>query len=281
MDFIKNIFRISVAWFTFPIAAWNGSRKSNKWIKKNKKNQDPSLHPFDERYEYIRTKAKGILRRAGITVEVEGQDNIPRGGSWIVPNHSSNLDGIYLLKSIGSKSNLMPVAKEEIKKSKMFKGYFYGADAIFLDRDSLRQNLTILEGATQYAKNHNRGLVIFPEGTRSFSTELLDFKNGLFKFPQKYFLPIVPVTITGTLQAKRFWWLKTRTVKVIIHKPIKAIEHSKLPTNILGDRVKNIIQKELTKYEKQLSKKELEVFESLREKGRKQNKNKKETKEAK
>jgi 1-acyl-sn-glycerol-3-phosphate acyltransferase len=49
----------------------------------------------------------------------------------------------------------------------------------------------------------SKGICIFPEGSRSFSTELLEFKPASFKFPQKFYLPIVPVTIAGTLQARK------------------------------------------------------------------------------
>jgi len=146
----------------------------------------------------------------------------------------------------------------------MFKGYFSGVDAMFLDRRSPRQNLSLLNAAAQYAKQKNRGIVIFPEGTRSLTTELLPFKNGLFKFPQKYFLPIVTLTILGSLQAKRFYLLKTRKVTIIIDKVIKPIEHSKLPTDILGKKIKDSMQKHINEYEGSLSEKELKLLKKLK-----------------
>lgn len=161
---------------------------------------------------------------------------------------------------------MVPVAKDVLKESKMFKGYFIGSDTMFLDRRSLRQNLNILNGAAQYSKEKKRSVVIFPEGTRSLTGELLDFKNGLFKFPQKYFLPIVPITILGTLQARNFLSLKTRVVKIIVSKPIKPIIHSKMPTDILGKRIKDIISTNISNYEKSLSKKELLKLEKIKEK---------------
>jgi len=266
MDYIKNIIRMSVAWFTFPLSTWWGSRKLTKQIKKNDREQDPNLFPFDERWKYLRKKSKGILKRSGIKVEVDGLENIPKGGAWITPNHTSNLDGLYLVVGLGGKCQLVPVAKDVLKESKMFKGYFIGSDTMFLDRRSLRQNLNILNGAAQYSKEKKRSVVIFPEGTRSLTGELLDFKNGLFKFPQKYFLPIVPITILGTLQARNFLSLKTRVVKIIVSKPIKPIIHSKMPTDILGKRIKDIISTNISNYEKSLSKKELLKLEKIKEK---------------
>jgi len=269
MDYIKNFFRICVAWFTFPLATWWGSRKLTKQVRKNEREQDPNLYPFDERWKYLRKKSKGILKRSGIKVEVEGIENIPKGGAWITPNHTSNLDGIYLTVGLGGKCALVPVAKDVLKESKMFKGYFIGSDTMFLDRRSLRQNLSLLNGAAQYSKERKRAIVIFPEGTRSLTGELLEFKNGLFKFPQKYFLPIIPVTILGTLQAKSFLSLKTRIVKIIVSKPIKPINHSKMPTDILGKKVRDIIESNIIEYEKSLSPKELKKLKELKTKGKK------------
>ncbi|BDU67686.1 MAG: 1-acyl-sn-glycerol-3-phosphate acyltransferase [Candidatus Tyloplasma litorale] len=269
IDFFKNIFRVKVFWFTGFLAGWNGSRKLNKWVKKNKKQQDPNLHPFEERVQYHRKKMRGIIKRAGIKVEVEGEENLPRGGgAWIVPNHTSNFDGVILSVAISNKLNLVPIAKEELKTSKLTSGYFNGVDGMFLDRKSPRKALALLEGAAQYAKQKNRAVVIFPEGERSLTGELLEFKNGLFRFPQKYFLPIVPITILGTLEARKVFSLRTRTVKVIINKTIKPINHSKLPTELIGRRIKEQMQKDIDNWTSKLSPKELKRHQKIVEKSK-------------
>ncbi len=263
MDTIKNLIRLMFAWWTAPIAGRRGSKKLNKMIKKNKKMQDPNLYPFEERYKYARKKAAGISKRAGVKVVVDGIDNLPKGAAWIVANHTSNFDGVWLLDGIGHKLEIVPIVRDDVKKSRMASGYFNGLDAMFLDRTSPRQALQLLEGAAQYGKNKNRAIVIFPEGTRSLTGELLDFKNGSFKFPQKYFLPIVPITILGTLEARVWWKPKTRIVTLKIGKTIKAIEHSKIPTDILGNRIRNEIKNNINDWNSKLSKSEKEYHEKL------------------
>lgn len=270
MDFIRNIFRMCVAWFTAPLSIWWGSNRLKVWVKKNKKEQDPTLHPFEERFEFLRKKAKGVSKRLGVRVKVEGIDFIPKGGAWITPNHSSNLDSIYMLIALGGKTEMVPIAKDDLADKFVAGNLLKGVDTMFLDTDSPRQAVTLMTGAAQYAKNRNRGVVVFPEGTRSFTTELLDFKNGTFKFAQKYFLPIVPISITGTLSAKRYFKLKTDVVTVHIHEPIKPILHSKKPTEIIGKQVRAIIQNDLDNYEKSLSDKEIKRNNKLKEKASKQ-----------
>lgn len=249
-----------------PLSFWNGSRRLRKWVKKNKREQDPNLHPLDERWTYIRKKVKAFNRRMGIKINVIGDENIPKGAAWITPNHTSNFDGFYLIDALGSKSKLVAVAKHKLKEKKMSNGYLIAADSVFLDRSNPRNSLTTLNNVANYAKKNNRGVVLFPEGTRSLTTELLEFKCGSFKFAQKYALPIVPVTITGTIQARGFVRFKKVQVNIIVHKPIKPINHIKLPTNILCKNIREQIQKELVKYEKGLSPKELKEFNILKKK---------------
>ncbi len=263
MDRFKNIIRLSVCWWTAPLAGRHGSRRLNKMVRKNKKMQDPNFFPYEERMSYLRKKVRGIVKRSGFRVEVEGIDNLPKGAGWIVANHTSNFDPVILVEAIGHKLNLMPVGRDDLKKSKMASGYMNGIEGVYLDRKSPRQALQMFEGAAQLAKAKNRALVIFPEGTRSLTGELLEFKNGSFRFPQKYFLPIIPITITGTLEARKWWIPKTKVVKVKINKTIKAIEHSKIPTDILGTRIRNQMLEDIENWKKSLTKEELDYHNQL------------------
>ncbi len=275
-DIIKNFFRI--IWLTiwgFP-AFYIGSRRLSRWVKKNKKEQNPNLHSLEERWEYIYKKNNKFIKRTGTKVIVEGLDNLPKGSSWVVPNHSSNMDGNYLIDGLGKKVKLISIAKDSLEKNKFIKGYFAGSDSFFMDRTNLRQSTMLLNKAASYSKKTNRPIVIFPEGTRSLTTKVLDFKCGSFKFPQKYGLSIIPVTITGTLQARNFFSLKYKEVKIIIGKPIKPISSLKLPTDILCKNVRDKIIENLNNYENNLSKKEKEKLEHLKikAKNREENKNK-------
>jgi 1-acyl-sn-glycerol-3-phosphate acyltransferase len=66
-------------------------------------------------------------------------------------------------------------------------------------------------------------MVIFPEGTRSTDGRLLPFKKGPFHLAMDSGVPVIPVTILGTLES----WPKTRfglrpgTATLIFHPPIE------------------------------------------------------------
>ncbi len=274
MEAIRNIFRICISVITFPIVALWGARRINRMYKKNIKEQDPNLYPYEDRWDYLRTKAKGMAKRAGIIVKVDGIENLPKGASWITPNHTSNLDAIIMVVGLGGKINMAPIGRDTFNQAKGIAGmfgkasfkYIRAVDGMFIDRSSPRKAVEVMNGAAQYAKTYSRGIVVFPEGTRSYTTDLLPFKNGSFKFAQKYFLPIVPITITGTLEGRKFFTLKRRIIKIIVHKPIKAIDHSKKPTEVLGRKISEIMQKDLDEYVSSLSKDELKYYNKLKEK---------------
>ncbi len=264
-NYLKNIFRIIFLWM-FPLGLWSGSRRLDHWLKKNKREQDPNLHPYNDRWEYIRKKTKKTIRRIGVEVEVIGEENLPKGSSWITPNHTSNFDAFYLIKALGGKIPLIPVGKEALEKSKLAGGFFRGGDGFFISRAKIREQVIKLDAAAGQAKQTNHAIIVFPEGTRSLTGDLLDFKDGTFKFAQRYYLPIVPVTITGTLQARNLFRLKTAKVQVIVHKPLRAADHMRLTTPIIGKKVKALIQKDLDNYYKSLTPKEKKQLKAIREK---------------
>ena len=68
---------------------------------------------------------------------------------------------------------------------------------IVLNRTDIKKGLqTILEGIDLIKKGTS--IVIFPEGTRSKTEDLLPFKEGSLKIAEKSKCPIIPVAITNT-----------------------------------------------------------------------------------
>jgi 1-acyl-sn-glycerol-3-phosphate acyltransferase len=92
-----------------------------------------------------------------------------------------------------------------------------------------------INAAAAFAKANNRALVIFPEHTPS--KELRDFGPRAFKIAQKFFLPIVPVSISN-LDKVNYRDLKLTDVKVKFHKPMKPMQFM----NLKADRIANLVK---------------------------------------
>ncbi len=143
-------------------------------------------------------KALGFIFAFYLRVKVEGGENIPKQGGFILAsNHSSHLDPIAL--GIASPRYLSFMARHTLYEINPFFSWFlskfnvHPIDRHSPDRGSLsRFNIFLLEG---------QGIVYFPEGTRSCDGELGDFKKGVGVIGVRTTCPVIPVYISGTYEA--------------------------------------------------------------------------------
>lgn len=127
--------------------------------------------------------------------KIEGQI-INETGSIIISNHQSYLDH-YLHGSIVNNGNCCFIAKSEHFQGKLSKFYHSLVRSIPIDRNSpakSRRSLLIAKYALQLKLN----VIIYPEGTRSSSREMSNFKSGFLKLASLVSeVKIIPVTINN------------------------------------------------------------------------------------
>jgi 1-acyl-sn-glycerol-3-phosphate acyltransferase len=143
------------------------------------------------------TWCKLIARTVGARVRLHGRENLPAPGVPVVymANHQSYMDIPALL-------GYLPVQFRIIAKESLFKVPFMGwhlrrAGNIPINRTNRREAMRSINAAVERIRG-GTSVVVFPEGTRSRTGELQDFKAGSFKLAVKAGVPIVPVTIIGT-----------------------------------------------------------------------------------
>jgi 1-acyl-sn-glycerol-3-phosphate acyltransferase len=92
-----------------------------------------------------------------------------------------------------------------------------------LERANRGQSLPAIEQAAEALRAGN-SFLIFPEGTRSRTGELLPFKKGGFIMALKGQAPIVPVAISGADRAMRKGspWVQPVTVRIRFGEPIET-----------------------------------------------------------
>lgn len=136
-------------------------------------------------------------RLAGLRIESEGQDRVPKNTACIfMANHLSNLDPPALLPRIPGRTAAF--SKRSIMK---IPGLGYAmklADFIPVDRDRRIESAQESIAAARRVLAKGVHITTFVEGTRSRDGRLLPFKKGPFYLAMETGAPCIPVSIQGT-----------------------------------------------------------------------------------
>jgi 1-acyl-sn-glycerol-3-phosphate acyltransferase len=177
-------------------------------------------------------KAKGLLYQlghigvflalglAGIRYRVHGRDRIPADQAVVFcSNHESNVDPPVLFQALHRRLHIL--FKAELKKLPILGKVMMAGGFVPVERDKRDASLASIEVAAQSIRAGN-SFLIFPEGTRSRTAELLPFKKGGFIMAIKAQAPIIPVAVSGGRDAMRkgSWFVRPVMVHVRIGEPV-------------------------------------------------------------
>lgn len=178
-----------------------------------------------------------------LNIDVINPENLPKEGPVVyVANHQSYGDILVFLNVI--KHQVGFIAKEELTKIPIFADWTARIGSLFMKRGDARASLgTINQGVDMVKRGYS--LVIFPEGTRSRSSQMGEFKPGSLKLATKAKAVVVPVTIHGTYKIYEETGVITKGVSVafVVHEAIDTAALSRQEQAELADRVEEIIRK--------------------------------------
>lgn len=180
-----------------------------------------------------------ILKLSGVRVSVTGVGNLPGDRPVVIfSNHQGAFD-IPVLQGY------IPVQFRWVAKTSLFKIPIIGwsmwlAGYIGIERESARKAYGSLKAAAEKVKN-GTSVLVFPEGTRSETGELLPFKKGAFVLAAMSGVLVVPVGVTGTsgIMKKGGYTITPARVSLKIGAPfptagLKADEISKLARDAIA-----------------------------------------------
>src|SRR5436189_4628024 len=165
--------------------------------------------------------SRQLLRAAGTPVQVEGLDRIPDGPVVYASNHSSMFD-IWALAATLPGSVRM-VAKQELARIPLLGRAMVTAGHLTIDREHPARALEAYQRAAEVIRGGTSAL-LFPEGTRSRTGELLPFKNAPFGLAIAAQVPVVPVYVGNTFEImpKGRLFLRPRPIRIVIGEPIST-----------------------------------------------------------
>ncbi len=192
-----------------------------------------------------------ILWSLNIRMEIHGSDRIPQDGTPVcfVSNHQSMLDIPAVIAGLGIWAGF--IAKAELKKVPILNFWIGAMNSVYIDRKSPRSSIeAILKGVDNIRKGIP--MFVFPEGTRSRTGELGQFKSGSLKLATRAKAVVVPITIDGTRHAlEKKEGVRRVTVILSVADPIATGQLSEeelkhLPDTVYGaisQQFKSIVEK--------------------------------------
>src|SRR5213594_1887656 len=185
--------------------------------------------------------ARDIIAAAGTPVEVEGLERIPRDQPVVyASNHSSMFDIWALAATLPGSVRF--VAKQELLRVPLVGRAMVAAGHVAIDRVNRARAFAAYERAAQVIRS-GISAVVFPEGTRSRTGELLHFKNAPFGLAIAAQVPLVPVYVHNTFEIlpKGGFRLRPRPIRLRVGEPIPTAGLTAEHRQQLADRTRAAI----------------------------------------
>ena len=162
------------------------------------------------------------LGLSGIRYRVDGREHVPRDRSAVYcSNHQSNVDPPVLFEAVHPRLHIL--YKAELESIPILARAFRYGGFIPIDRRNKEAAMRSIERGAASIRAGN-SFLIFPEGTRSRTADLLPFKKGGFIMAIQAQAPIVPIAVQGGRASMRkgSWIIRPVTVSIRIGAPIES-----------------------------------------------------------
>jgi 1-acyl-sn-glycerol-3-phosphate acyltransferase len=184
-------------------------------------------------------------------VDVVGRENIARDQSYVVvSNHQSLYDIFVLFGWLGI--DLKWVIKKELRTFPVFGYAAEKGGNILIDRSNPKEAYESLQRARLKVRD-GTSIMVLPEGTRSRTPEMGEFKKGAFWLARHLDVPILPVTIINTrnILPPDTLDLYPGTATMLIHEPVDAGQYGEDDLDRLISDTRGIIAEGLERYSRE------------------------------
>ena len=161
-----------------------------------------------------------------LPVRVTGREHIRPGTSYVfIANHQGAFD-IFLIYGYLNR-NFKWMLKKSLRKLPFVGKACEAAGFIFVDKSSPRKVVETIRSAERILQG-GTSMVVFPEGRRTFTGRMNEFKKGAFLMADQLQLPVIPITIDGAFE------VLPRTAKLLHWHPLRMTIHPAIPPHGKG-----------------------------------------------
>lgn len=213
------------------------------FVDKDKPCEKPE--PFFKRT--IEIVVDSVLFVAGVHTTMVGLEKVPTDRRFLlVCNHRCGLDPLPVLVKM-RRYNVAFVSKPENFNLPIVGSFVHKSCCLPIDRENARKAMKTIHQATEYVKNDITSIGIYPEGTRSKTGELLEFKDGVFYIAKKAKCPIVVMTAENTEKiGKNFPWRRTKVIYTVLDV-VEPESFENQSTHEISENVRNMMLAHLGK----------------------------------
>lgn len=168
-----------------------------------------------------RTWARVILAASGVKVTVEGGEHLRAGEPQVLAaNHASFFDIMALLGHLPVDPKF--VAKKELFSIPVFGAAIRAAGHVRIDRGHLKEAFGAYEVAAKRIRDEKLPVLVYPEGTRTRTGEMLPFKKGPFVLAIAVGAPVVPIYVHGAfgIQPKGSIRVRPQPIHIVVGRPV-------------------------------------------------------------
>ncbi len=206
--------RLLFLWFSFVAMMWTVPISILQVIS----------HQFSPTAKNFKRNARmwggGILSLSGIRTHVTDRANLDRSRPYVfVANHQNLLDILALSAALPYPFGFL--AKDELSRVPFLGFAIRNSASVFIDKSDPRRALTSLKAAGERIRN-GMSVLVFVEGTRSYSAELQPLKKGAFAVAVAAGVQMVPVTVVDAyrLMNEKKRLVRPGIIHIIVGEPI-------------------------------------------------------------
>lgn len=201
--------------------------------------EDPVQKPRNY-YGIIHLVCDWITTILRIKIDFRGMEKFPDEPFVLVSNHLSNFDPVVVLAKVKGRK-IAFVSKPSNFKIPIAGPYIHLAGFLAIDRENAMRAMRTIKRASELVVSEQMIMGIYPEGTRSKSGELLEFKEGAFLLAKRAKAPVVVITTKGTNQIAKNKIIRSTKVELNVIEIIDSETVQNLKLSELSEHVRESI----------------------------------------